>query len=67
MSRRNKQHLSVRIDATTAAEIETIERHLKADPKFRLVLRHYDDGYSRGQVVRWAISRAAETLEGAKG
>lgn len=62
MSTRSKRHLSIKIDADTAAEIDAIERHIKADPKLRHMMRHYDDGFSRGQVVRWAISRTAAAL-----
>jgi ABC-type glutathione transport system ATPase component len=62
VSIRSKKHLSVKIDKVTADEIEAIERHLRADPEARHMMRHYDDGFSRGQVVRWAISRTAASL-----
>ena len=62
MSHRSKKHLSVKIDSVTAAELDKIERHLKADPEARHMMRHYEDGYSRGQVVRWAISRTAAAI-----
>lgn len=63
MRKRQTEKVTTRLDKRAADELDAIEAFLKADPNAAAMMRSYDGVTTRGQVVRWAISRAWATLQ----
>ena len=59
---RNNRHFSMRLDPDTVQKLASIERELRSDPATGPMLRAYRGAKSRGQIVRWAITRAWTSL-----
>jgi hypothetical protein len=57
------EKVTTRLEGNAASELAGIEAHLLADPRTAPMLRAYNGKNSRGQVVRWAISRAWASLQ----